>query len=346
MNIMTKKLQAGRGLPVSYIGLALQFTGVYERFISYLEDDLSLELVQKPASQVQIDISSTSFDEMETAISGLVFAAGSTGHAADNDTGKIPGKVTGNNKGQEDECQMLVEISGPMAKCIIKTKLGDTYEGQSVFSLFDSLLIQPLAEIVLGGLRVLSDGVIEADIISRAVNMASLQDIKLSRRDQWVKLHFPIWLQDNKNPKKTIKKGKADNKTDAALYLSLYVARPIAERLIAMVPKNEIQPGVDLTDPWSCHMHDIVLGAKRSLEIVIEDLTLSVASCTRLESGQVIALPGASHERLKIKTRAPGGQIVLAAATLGVFKANKAVKLNEDINPAFISDLGNIAHNK
>jgi len=186
--------------------------------------------------------------------------------------------------------------------------------------------------------------------------MQDFQNVRFARHEQWIKIHFPIALKVIDKQQKTSGKGKTSNnkankaKTKNGAYdmldLNLFLTRSFAETLIGASPAAQKQAIVNLDDPWTRHMYNTALGARRSLEFVIEDLRFSVASCTRLEAGQIIPLPGASHERLKVKTRSADGNIVLAGATLGAFKANKAVKLNEDINPSFKGGLEIIPHNK
>ncbi|MBL4854226.1 MAG: hypothetical protein JKY25_08315 [Robiginitomaculum sp.] len=333
MSIMMKKIRAGNGLPASYTTLKLQLTGLYEQLAAYLENSLEQEIGLEQLGRGPVLLGALPFDEIKKDITGLLFAVG--------------GPVK--NDKQEEDCQVLVEISKPMAKSVIKAKLGSLPVNGGEFSLLDFLIMQPIAELVLDGLNVLGGDLICEDIIGRAVSVEGIADIKFARSEKWMRLYFPMSLKESQKTQKKPVKGKQANKDNNAsdeLGLTLYIARPIAEILMRAAQEQQAQPTIDPDDPWAQHMRSTMLSATRSLEIVIEDLRLSIASCTRLEPGQIISLPGASHERLNIKTRTDSGHIVLAAATLGAFKAHKAVKLNEDIDPAFLNGLEIIDHNK
>ena len=89
-------------------------------------------------------------------------------------------------------------------------------------------------------------------------------------------------------------------------------------------------------------MHDTVMQSALPVKVIIEVLSLSVADCTRLELGQTIALPGASHKNLNVNAEVGGHVVTLATSTLGVCKSNKAVKLLDDIDPGFLSDIGSV----
>jgi len=349
MTIMTKKLQAGDGLPAPYKTLNNQLIDVYAELTAHIEDSLSRQTDQQSTAQTRILVSAVSFDEVKQAVTGLLFAAGTvmsgTNNNTKNGTQSNTHNSTGGSNTSDPACQILIEISPNLAKSMINAKLGEAAIGQTSFSLFDSLLMQPMAKLVVDGLNVLSGGLTSADIISRSISMDGFQDVNFARGENWVKLLFPIALKANEDRQDQAGKHKVDISNNDDLYLTLYMARPIADTLIGNLPNPDRLAVVDLDDPWSRHMYNTVLGARRSLEIVIEDLNFSVADCTRLEPGQIISLPGASHERLKVKTRSADGNIVLAGATLGAFKANKAVKLNEDIDPAFKGGLENITYN-
>ncbi len=330
MNIMMKKIRAGNGLPTSYKVLETQLKDLYGQITAYLESVLKQEVLLEPMAQGPTLLGLEPFDEIRKATAGLLFAAGEI------DKGSKP----------EADCQILVEVSGSTAKSVIKAKLEGSTDNGDTFSLFEFLLIQPMAELVLNGLNILGVGSIGENIIGRASSMDGLVGVKFARNEKWIKLHFPISLKENQKSQKKPAKNKQGNKSGHELGLTLYIARPIADMLLRTAQDQQGHAVIDPDDPWSRHMRSTMLGATRSLEIVIEDLRLSVASCTRLEPGQIISLPGASHERLNVKTRTGSGNIVLAAATLGAFKANKAVKLNEDIDPAFLNGLEIIDHNK
>lgn len=64
-------------------------------------------------------------------------------------------------------------------------------------------------------------------------------------------------------------------------------------------------------------------------------VSLSVADCTRLEIGQIVALPGLRFDRLDLDVEMEDGPVRLTDAALGADKGRKAVRLNRGLDPAF-----------
>lgn len=64
-------------------------------------------------------------------------------------------------------------------------------------------------------------------------------------------------------------------------------------------------------------------------------VSLSVAECTRLEIGQVVALPGLRFDQLDLDVEMGDGPVRLTDAALGADKGRKAVRLNHGLDPAF-----------
>lgn len=64
-------------------------------------------------------------------------------------------------------------------------------------------------------------------------------------------------------------------------------------------------------------------------------VSLSVADCTRLEIGQVVALPGLRFDQLDLDVEMGDGPVRLTDAALGADKGRKAVRLNRGLDPTF-----------
>lgn len=64
-------------------------------------------------------------------------------------------------------------------------------------------------------------------------------------------------------------------------------------------------------------------------------VSLSVADCTRLEIGQIVALPGLRFDHLDLDVEMGDGPVRLTDASLGADKGRKAVRLNRGLDPAF-----------
>lgn len=73
-----------------------------------------------------------------------------------------------------------------------------------------------------------------------------------------------------------------------------------------------------------------------SLRAVLESREMTVADCTRLEIGQVIALPGVSLQELKVEAELTESRLCITKGALGIHKTRRAVKLVEDIGSDFL----------
>lgn len=73
------------------------------------------------------------------------------------------------------------------------------------------------------------------------------------------------------------------------------------------------------------------------LRALLEELDMSVAQCTRLEIGEVIPLPGISVNNIRVQAEMHNGnRLDIAKARLGIFKSNKALKIQRDVNTQFL----------
>lgn len=236
--------------------------------------------------------------------------------------------------GTDKPCQILAELSPPLVEKVINTKLGTKPNKDKKLTLFDLILMQPIAETALRELT--KHGItMEGDqVCARCTNADAIatMGLELDTRQKWLCVQFPL-----------ITEGEApDNETT----IKIYFAGPMIPTLAAMAQSKQKNKAIDPTNPWTNHMRNMVMDSSQMLEVVIEDITMSIAECTRLELGQVITLPGASHTRLNVNARSSNGVQTIATSTLGIYKTNKAVKLLDHIDPVFLAGIADIEPRK
>lgn len=100
----------------------------------------------------------------------------------------------------------------------------------------------------------------------------------------------------------------------------------------AMIPDAEVDVDDKVIAPrlsprlGPCHVN---------VRAVADRVRMSVADCTRLEIGQVVALPGLRFDQLELSVDMDDGPLALTDAALGADKGMKAVRLNRGLDPAF-----------
>lgn len=230
-------------------------------------------------------------------------------------------------------------------------------------SKLDALLLRPLPQEVSEALRLVFN--ISSSILPQVgLSFESLKFGKSEMKDlgELAQINFPFSIQIPEKTKpsakpKTKAKAKAKNKAkpqtedkDLTSPLWLKVFLPLA-RLQSLANLEASQEGgdaviIDTAHPWALHMRDAVKKADMPIRAVVESCHMTIAECTRLEIGQVIALPGVSLNAIGIFIDTDTGDdkqteadtIELAQGSLGVFKKNRALKLIENIDPSFTHD--------
>lgn len=71
------------------------------------------------------------------------------------------------------------------------------------------------------------------------------------------------------------------------------------------------------------------------VKAVADRVRMSVADCSRLEIGHVVALPGLRFDQLELTIEMGEGQVPFVDAALGADKGQKAVRLNRGLDPSF-----------
>lgn len=91
----------------------------------------------------------------------------------------------------------------------------------------------------------------------------------------------------------------------------------------------------DIAENWSRRINP----TQTRLRSVLESCRMSVADCTRLEIGQVLHLPGASLEAIKIEVEFADKRQVILEGEMGIHKSHKAIRLTSEIDATFTADI-------
>ncbi len=92
-------------------------------------------------------------------------------------------------------------------------------------------------------------------------------------------------------------------------------------------------------DPWAIHMRGALKKVPVCIRAVLDSQKMSVADCTRLEIGQIIALDGASTDTVRLETQTQDGAVTLTDAVLGAYRSHRALRISSDIDPNFLADI-------
>jgi len=146
-----------------------------------------------------------------------------------------------------------------------------------------------------------------------------------------------------------LKIAKPESQTSPSdLWVQVFLPAAQLESLLQSIATGETSESlvIDAEHPWALHMRDAVKKADMPIRAVVETCHMTIAECTRLEIGQVIALPGVSLNSVGIFIDLETGDaaetdkdvIELTKGSLGIFKKNRALKLIENIDPSFTHD--------
>lgn len=123
---------------------------------------------------------------------------------------------------------------------------------------------------------------------------------------------------------------------------SLHLALPLAviEPVEAVLRRQGIAPAGADSDDWARHMRKVVGSMRVSLTAVLDRGLMPVAELTRLEAGGLFPLPGRTLDDVGLELAVDGSVRRIAHGRLGALGRNKAVKLTEAPDPAFLAPLG------
>jgi flagellar motor switch protein FliM len=75
---------------------------------------------------------------------------------------------------------------------------------------------------------------------------------------------------------------------------------------------------------------------------VLNRLTLTIGQCSRLEVGQLIALPDVDTSRVSLRAETVNGTVDIGLCEMGVWKQQRALKLKTPILEPFTRELANL----
>ena len=213
-------------------------------------------------------------------------------------------------------------------------------------SQLECLLLQPMAKRIGESLSIIlnSDIALEPQIgLSFSALGIGKPALKAMGERVNLKLCIKPLTAENADPNDSEK----NNQNEDALFIELILPRTRIEDLMRAAPRasEDSAPVLDPTHPWAVHMREAVNAANVPVRAVVESCAMTVAECTRLEIGQVIALPGVSLDAVELFIDMETGPdakpmpVSLAQGSLGIFKKNRALKMSEEIAPDFIQDL-------
>jgi len=305
MNILKKKLATEPAQAGNLTEIMVLFSDLHNEWALQYGRMISAEIFPEAP-----DFSIDKLNSLTESANGLVYALGD----------------------KSKPCQILVELSPSLAKTMSDAKFGTKTLKEKTLTLFDLILMQPIAETALRGLASLGMTMDGDTICARCTSLSLMaqMDIELDTRQKWLCAHFPLMAEGGAS--------------DSGNTIKIYFAEPMIKTLVEMARAKKRKKTIDPTNPWANHMRTMVMDSTQMLEVVIEDITMSIADCTRLQLGQIITLPGASHTRLNINARSMRGMQVIATSTLGIYKTNKAVKLLDDIDPVFLAGIADVEH--
>ena len=87
-------------------------------------------------------------------------------------------------------------------------------------------------------------------------------------------------------------------------------------------------------------LQTIVQATPVPLNVILEQLPMTIGECSRITIGSEFVLPGVSLSSLKLFAQTSEGDVEIAAGALGVWKQFRALKLNRPVNKDFVMTIG------
>ena len=307
MSILSKKISAISPVPASYALLGEQLGGLHSAILETIKPYFSERLTE-----------------------GVTMVSAGQYSVLCKQVGDVsPCFVLGT---AEHPVLAIIKLSNGVGQMISAQKLGAKVGGEEEsrpLGLLDLVLIQSSVDEMLTALKgELGEGSSSVSLTKRCLSLSGVSGV--DEGEKWVCVNLPIVPKDRKDEKTPV------------LCVDLLLSSFMADLFVAALGAGDQGLAIDPSDPWSSHMHTTVLQSTLPLKVIVEVINMSVADCTRLELGQTLTLPGASHRHLSVSTETNSGLISLATSTLGVSKSNKAVKLLDDVDPEFLSNIGTI----
>ena len=89
-------------------------------------------------------------------------------------------------------------------------------------------------------------------------------------------------------------------------------------------------------------LSDSVLASTLPLDAVLERLTLTIGECSRLEVGSILPLADADAAKLSLSADTINGRVDIGSGELGVWKRQRAVRLNTPISDSFAQEMADL----
>lgn len=221
-------------------------------------------------------------------------------------------------------------------------------------SRLDALLFKPVIQALEGEIRSLMSNIDVGDENGLACRKQELNLKHLNipfNTESWCAISFYMRVQEDLSDDDTKKlkakqagtpKSKKAESSELQDRWSFKFVLPVTmlQRLAAASGCHHEPPIIDPLDPWTGHMRNSIDRAIVPIRAVVETCRMTVAECTRFEIGQVINLPGVSLQSIGLETELGRGKAPFAPAALGIYKSHRAVKLTEDLDPAFMPAAG------
>lgn len=258
---------------------------------------------------------------------------------------------------RERPMMMAMAFDNAMTRWITQTRLGvennNNAEAQAPGQL-DLMLMRPPSDIVQKAVQALwihykSNGQ-RSELRFTAQGLSPKTFDVPKDGETWVSVALASKLMPptDETGKPLPEENSQDSALDELSEVKCYIIMPrslyesISSDFLADRGNNVIDP----TSPWARHMRSTVSQATAPVKVILEKKRMSIAECTRFELGQVIELPGVSLDNLSLETEIKNGFTVFAQGQLGVFRSSRAVKLIDDLEDDFITDIHTVGLNR
>lgn len=152
---------------------------------------------------------------------------------------------------------------------------------------------------------------------------------------------FMLGLQFELPDRQYLMLGLALDIADGARSGALHLALPLAaiEPVEAMLRRTGSLASGDESESWSRHMRAVVRRTPVRLKAVLDRVRMPVGELSRLEVGGLFPLSDLTLDDVVLELETGGATRQLARGRLGSYRRQKAVKLAEPPDPAFLAPL-------
>lgn len=94
--------------------------------------------------------------------------------------------------------------------------------------------------------------------------------------------------------------------------------------------------------PGSETLRQSVRASRVSMSAVLDTLELTIAECAKLRAGDVLDLPSAEVERLRLHAETVNGSVDVGEGSLGAWRERRAVKLHGGLSGGFLQEVADL----